>query len=116
MMKSRRFDSTVLAFPLNSTEYRDAVERYKIEKEMLKQRTVAALTSPQFDAEKRIRIWESLHGLNLPKSTNHRLLGLIAQKTALTVDQVRQEQTRRQDALDSKANVLAEPAPEGSPL
>ncbi|HTE41106.1 MAG TPA: hypothetical protein VK629_09755 [Steroidobacteraceae bacterium] len=102
-MKSRRFDSTVLAFPLNASEYRDAVERYKVEKEIHKQRTVAALTSPSYDPERRIRLWESLHGLNLPKSTDHRLLDLIAQKTALTVDQVRQEQARRQNLIDGKS-------------
>jgi hypothetical protein len=100
-MKTRTFSSTVLAFPLNAGEYRDAVEKFKIEKDKLKQRTVAALTSPQLDPQKRIRVWESLHGLNLPKASDHRLLDEIAMKTALTVDQVRQEQVRRQDAIDT---------------
>lgn len=98
-MTYRRFESTIINFPASPSEYRAAMERQNIEKATIKRRTAAALTAPQFDAQRRIRMWESLHGLNLPKSANHQLLDLIAKKTALTVEQVREEQVRRQAKL-----------------
>jgi hypothetical protein len=98
-MNPRRLDSILISFPTNPCEYRDMMERRKLEKATLKQRTIAGLTAPQFDAQRRIRIWESLHGLNLPKSSSHELLSLIAKKTALTLDEVRREQIRRQAVL-----------------
>jgi hypothetical protein len=88
-------ENFVIAFPSDPSEYREAMERKKIELEMFKRRTAAALTTPHFDPERRIRLWESMHGLHLPKSSDHRLLELIAEKTDLTVEQVREEQLRR---------------------
>jgi hypothetical protein len=43
----------------------------------------------------RIRIWERLHGITLPASPTHRLLGIIAANTGLTLEQVLDEQQQR---------------------
>ncbi|HEX3848233.1 MAG TPA: hypothetical protein VHV81_12705 [Steroidobacteraceae bacterium] len=43
----------------------------------------------------RIRIWERLHQLPLPRSATHRLLAVIATNTGLSLDEVRAEQQAR---------------------
>jgi hypothetical protein len=47
--------------------------------------------------EERIRIWERLHEVNLPRDPAHRLVEIIAANTALTGEDVRDEQRRRAD-------------------
>ncbi|MGO9512651.1 MAG: hypothetical protein ACLP2F_03280 [Steroidobacteraceae bacterium] len=46
-------------------------------------------------AEERIRIWERLHEVNLPRDSAHRLVEIIAAHTGLTDADVRDEQQRR---------------------
>jgi hypothetical protein len=45
--------------------------------------------------EERIRIWERLHEVGLPRDPEHRLIGIIAVDTGLAVADVRDEQRRR---------------------
>ena len=46
--------------------------------------------------EERIRAWERLHGLTLPRNPNHAVLGGIALKTGLTLQEV--QAVQRNDA------------------
>jgi hypothetical protein len=46
-------------------------------------------------AEERIRIWERIHEVTLPRDSEHRLIGIIATNTGLSADDVRDEQQRR---------------------
>src|ERR1700723_4809681 len=46
-------------------------------------------------AEERIRIWERIHEVTLPRDSAHRLGDIIAANTGLTDADVRDEQTRR---------------------
>ena len=46
-------------------------------------------------AEERIRIWERIHEVTLPRDSEHRLLDIIAANTGLTAADVRDEQQRR---------------------
>jgi VIT1/CCC1 family predicted Fe2+/Mn2+ transporter len=46
-------------------------------------------------AEERIRIWERIHEVNLPRDTAHNLVEIIAANTGLTEAEVREEQQRR---------------------
>ena len=46
-------------------------------------------------AEDRIRIWERIHEVNLPRDSAHRLVQIIAANTGLTDAEVRDEQQRR---------------------
>ncbi len=47
--------------------------------------------------EERIRIWERLHEVTLPRDVTHRLVEIIAADTGLTGADVREEQGRRAD-------------------
>jgi len=55
-----------------------------------------ALRSDMNTPEQRIRAWERVHALILPRDPNHRILLSIALETKLTVEQVRAVQ--RDDA------------------
>jgi len=46
-------------------------------------------------AEERIRIWERIHEVTLPRDSTHRLIEIIAANTGLTDADVREEQQRR---------------------
>lgn len=46
-------------------------------------------------AEERIRIWERIHEVNLPRDGAHNLVEIIAANTGLTEADVREEQQRR---------------------
>jgi len=46
-------------------------------------------------AEERIRIWERIHEVNLPRDTGHNLVDIIAANTGLTPSEVQDEQRRR---------------------
>ena len=46
-------------------------------------------------AEERIRIWERIHEVTLPRDPAHRLVDIIATNTGLTGADVRDEQQRR---------------------
>jgi hypothetical protein len=46
-------------------------------------------------AEERIRIWERIHEVTLPRDSAHRLVDIIAANTGLTDADVREEQQRR---------------------
>jgi hypothetical protein len=54
------------------------------------------LSSDLNSAERRVRTWEKVHGLSLPRNPNHPILDLIAIKTRLTLQQVLEVQ--RDDA------------------
>ena len=45
----------------------------------------------------RIRAWERLHRLTLPRGSGHSVLRVIAKATHLTIEQVREEQRRRSE-------------------
>lgn len=66
----------------------------------------------------RIRAWERLHRLTLPRGSAHAVLNVIAQATRLTLEQVHEEQRRRLEPdrpaqlVDSADNHEATRAPE----
>ena len=54
-------------------------------------------------AEERIRIWERLHEVTLPRDPQHRLVDIVASDTGLTAADVRDEQRRRAEARVASA-------------
>ena len=56
---------------------------------------VALLSSPLSSADERIRLWEKLHALALPRSPTHKLLPIIAQQTAIDLAEVLEVQQQR---------------------
>ena len=78
-----------------AVDRRAQVLRAEQERVMERERQIELQSSPMSTPEERIRLWEQLHALQLPRSPTHALLRLIATQTALTLDQVRSEQQRR---------------------
>jgi hypothetical protein len=60
-----------------------------------RQQQMALLSSPFSSADERIRLWERLHELALPRSPTHKLLSIIAQQTELVLAQVLEVQQQR---------------------
>jgi hypothetical protein len=97
-------------------ERRAAVIRADQEQAASRLERLASQTSPLNDPEERIRIWEKLHDLRLPRSADHNLVRVIAEQTDLTVQLVQQEQRRRAAArvAPSAAAAVTTPESQGS--
>ena len=68
---------------------------------------LAAQSSRLNSAEERIRIWERLHEVNLPRDPAHRLVEIIATNTGLTDTDVRDEQRRRAEVRQARVAAAA---------
>jgi hypothetical protein len=82
-------------FELSAADRRQAARREEAVQAAERQRHLAAQAAPHRDPQQRIKIWEQLHAMWLPREPNHRLVGVIAAQTALTVEQIQAEQRRR---------------------
>ena len=94
-MTPGKFDNESVFFIGTATERREAAERRRLQQLAERSRSIAAQSAPEHDPRRRIELWEHLHAMYLPRSANHRLVNVIAQQTALSVEQVRAEQQRR---------------------
>ena len=94
-MSSPRFPEHALAVGLDANERRAAVLRADQERAETRQAKIEAQASPFSTPRERIRLWEELHGLALPRDGAHKLVSVIAKSTALGVSEVQQEQARR---------------------
>jgi len=59
---------------------------------------LAQQRSSELPPAARIALWESLHGLAMPRDPSHPLIGIIAESTQLEVAQVLAEHQRRTQA------------------
>ena len=89
------------AAPGGVADFRLQVQRAEQERVALRESELEAQVSPIKDARERIEIWERLHALRLPRAQNHSLINVIATQTQLTIEQVREEQSRRAVATGS---------------
>jgi hypothetical protein len=80
---------------LNTSDRRAAVQREEAERAAERTEQLASQSSQLNSPADRIRIWERLHALPLPRSSTHRLVRVIATQTELSVQQVQDEQRRR---------------------
>lgn len=95
-MASNRFnDSVSSGLGMDVADRRAAFVRAEQERLDARRAKLDALTSPFTAPEERIRLWEALYGLQLPRGADHRLVRVIAQNTALSVPEVHAEQRRR---------------------
>ena len=76
-------------------ECRERAAEIKAEQQAERHRAKSEQASDRYSAHERIRLWESLHGAQLPRDANHPVLAIIAVNTALTLAQVRAEQQQR---------------------
>jgi len=98
MMVSNRSIDGAFAPSLEASDRRAAVLRAEQERIELRQSKINAQASPLMTPEERIRLWEDLHGVRLPRAADHKLVRVIATSTALSVQQVQEEQLRRTEA------------------
>src|SRR5690349_21821981 len=80
---------------LNSADRRAAIQREELQRLEARKEELASQSAPGNSPEQRIRIWERLHALSLPKSATHKLVRVIASQTELSLQQVLDEQRRR---------------------
>jgi hypothetical protein len=95
MMTSRQPFEFVSAVPGSAADFRLQVQRAEQERAALRESELEAQISPIKNPRERIEIWERLHALRLPRTSNHLLLTVIARQTHLTLGQVHEEQLRR---------------------
>jgi hypothetical protein len=95
MALNRPFDDIAHAIPGIMADHRKAMELAELERAAVRQRALEAQSSADNDPQVRIRTWERLHVLALPRTPEHALVKVIATQTRLTVDQVHGEQQRR---------------------
>ena len=79
----------------SNADYRERLELLREEAAKRRQTQIDEQSSPLNSPPVRIRAWERLHQIDLPRDPNHRLLQLIATNTGLTVDEIHAEQQAR---------------------
>jgi hypothetical protein len=92
---SRSYGETAPVSAGSIADRRAQIEREQQERAAVRREEIAAQSSPYNEPAERIRLWEKLHALQLPRSAAHRLLHVIAAQTDLSIHQVREEQQRR---------------------
>jgi hypothetical protein len=78
-----------------TTDFRARLVQHQAETAERRRFDLAEQSSKLKTAEERIRIWERLHEVTLPRDPAHRLVDIIAANTGLTSADVRDEQRRR---------------------
>lgn len=94
MIERRSYHDSV-AEPGSMADRRAQLDHEQQQRMAERQQQIALQSSPLSSAEERIRLWEKLHALTLPRSPTHRLLHIIAAQTDLHLDQVLEIQRRR---------------------
>jgi hypothetical protein len=99
-----------------NADFRARIARRQAEAAEIRQRELIEQASTINPPDLRIRIWERLHEISLPRDTSHRLLRVIAAQTGLTMAEVQTEQQNRANPVvavtpaDQGANPPAMPA------
>jgi hypothetical protein len=85
-------------FPDSSAHHSSSSQLIRTHSEMLAAEAEASAAKRRLELEElrselntpeqRIRAWERVHGLTLPRNPKHRILGAIALETRLTLEQV----------------------------
>jgi hypothetical protein len=83
-------------------DYRARAERGRLEAEQQRERALTDQRDPQNAPETRVRIWEKLHQVRLPKDPTHPILQVVATQTLLAISEVREVQSQRAGAAALK--------------
>jgi hypothetical protein len=97
------FDPTAL-LGQTADERRATALRMEEERQEARRSALAQQVSIHNTARERIDIWERLHALRLPSQPSHPLLKVIAKQTSLSVQEIVQEQQRRNQAAMAASN------------
>jgi hypothetical protein len=79
-------------------EQRSRIAHELADREEHRQADLAELCSVRNAPGERVRIWERMHGLAMPRDPSHHLLDVIAVATHLELSQVQEEQRLRKPA------------------
>jgi len=77
-------------------DYRVRVAQHQAEMAERRRQQLLEQASPEHTPAVRIRMWERLHQITLPRNPAHRLLDVVATDTGLSLEEVREEQRQRQ--------------------
>jgi hypothetical protein len=94
-MLEHKLYQNAIVFIGDLAERRAQIEHQNQERAAERQQQLALQSSPLSGPEERIRLWEKLHALNLPRSAQHKLLGVIAEQTNLSIQDILDAQQRR---------------------
>jgi len=104
-MNERRSYDGAVTDPGSLADRRAQFAQEQQQRMVERQQQMASLCSPLSSADERIRLWEKLHALELPRSPTHKLLCLIAQQTEISLAQVLEVQQRRFAPVPSNSAV-----------
>ena len=105
-MSERKSYHDAIGNPGSLADRRAQVEHEEQQRLLERQQQIALQSSPLSTAEERVRQWEKLHALALPRSPTHRLLRIIAKQTELALEQVLEIQRRRLEPPTEPAPTL----------
>lgn len=94
MLEHKLYESALAGIG-DVAERRLIIEQQNQERAAERQQQIALQSSPLSGPEERIRLWEKLHALSMPRSAKHKLLGVIAEQTHLSIQDVLAAQQRR---------------------
>jgi hypothetical protein len=97
-----------------SSEFRERMARQQAATLERRQQALIEQSSTLNTPQERIRIWEQLHAITLPRDAAHRLIGVIAAQTGLTTAQIREEQQQRAAAPAAARAAASAPAATGT--
>jgi hypothetical protein len=81
--------------PEQTLDHRARLERARLEAEERRTREMSEQSSPINSPEIRIRAWERLHQVRLPRDPEHNVLLIIAQQTGMALADVQEVQRLR---------------------
>jgi hypothetical protein len=81
-------------------DHRARLERIQFEAAERRERALIDQRSPDNTPEMRIRVWERLHQVRLPKDPTHAILPQVAQQTALNLSEILEVQRMRAQPAD----------------
>jgi hypothetical protein len=93
----KSFPDPSLMLLSSAVERRAAVRLANERKASERRGELDSLTAPTLSPHERIRAWEQIYALKLPRFTDHPLAGLIASRTGLTLEDIKAEQSRRRE-------------------
>lgn len=76
-------------------DHRARIERAQLEAAERRTRALSDQRSPTNSHDARVRAWERLHQVRLPKDPQHNILMVVAQQTGLALAEVREVQRVR---------------------
>lgn len=80
-------------------DHRARIERAQLEAAEKRAQSLLDQRSTDNSPDTRVRAWEKLHQVRLPKDPEHSVLLLIAQQTGMTLADVQDVQRQRADAV-----------------